>query len=131
MILNSGNLYNSITESEGGDMKNFKKDLCFVIPMVIICVLLILLKVTGLTIHIILSVVGVGILVAYAVITRKEWKLPVLEIVMRVLYAIALISGMVIMNIHSVAALSVIHKVSAVLSLMTIIALFIHKAIKK
>ena len=112
-------------------MKNLKKDLCFVVPMIIICVLLALLKVTGLTAHIILSAVGVAILVAYAIITKKEWKLPAIEIAMRVLYAIALITGIVIINVHGIAALSIIHKISAALSFVAIIVLFVHKAIKK
>ena len=111
-------------------MKSLKKDLCFVVPMIIVSILLCLLRVTGLTAHIVLSVVGVVVLVAYAVITKKEWKLPALEIAMRVLYGIALITGVVIMNVHGVAALSIIHKVSAALSFVAIVVLFVHKVIK-
>ena len=112
-------------------MKGIKKDLCLVVPMIVVSVLLSLLKVTGLTAHIVLSVVGVAILVAYAVMTKKEWKLPVLEIVMRVLYAIALITGIVIMNVHGIVVLAIIHKVSAISSFIAIIVLFVHKIIKK
>ena len=111
-------------------MKRLKKDLFFVIPMIVISVLLGLLKVTGLTTHIVLSVVGVGLLIVYAVVTKKEWKLPILEIAMRVLYGIAFITGIVIMNIHGVVALSIIHKISAILSFVAIVVLFVHKAIK-
>ena len=110
-------------------MSGLKKDLIFVIPMFVISILLILLKVTGMTVHIILSVLGVAILVVYAVMTKKDWKLPVLEIVMRAFYAVALITGIIIMNVHGVLALSIIHKISAMLSIISIIVLFVHKIV--
>ena len=111
-------------------MKSIKKDLFFVIPMVIINIILIMLKLTGLLPHIILSAVGVGILVLYAILTHKEWKLPALEIIMRVLYAIALITGIIIINVHGILALSIIHKICAILSFVALIALLIHKILK-
>ena len=110
-------------------MQKIKKDLFFVVPMIIINVLLIMLKVTGIVPHIIISVAGVAVLVAYAVMTIKEWLIPALEIVMRVLYGIALVTG-IIMNVHGVAVLGVIHKISAVLSFASLVALFIHKIVK-
>ena len=112
-------------------MKGLKKDLIFVIPMILILVLLAMLKVTGIIPHIILSVLGVAVLVAYTVVTVKDWKIPVLEIAMRALYAVALITGIIIMNVHGVLALSIIHKLSAVLSVVALVALFVHKIIKK
>ena len=47
---------------------------------------------------------------------------------MRAFYGIALITGIVIMNVHGIVALAVIHKVSAVLFMALIIVLLIHKA---
>ena len=111
-------------------MKNLKKDLIFAIPMVLIAVALCMLKLTGMTAHIVFSFVGVGVLVVYAIATKKDWKLPVLEIIMRVLYAVALITGIIIMNVHGILALSIIHKVSAVLSFVSFIVIFVHKAVK-
>ena len=111
-------------------MKNLKKDLSFAIPMILIAIALCMLKLTGIIAHIVFSFLGVAILVAYAIVTKKEWKFPMLEIIMRVLYAIALITGIVIMNVHGISALSIMHKISAVLSFVLLIALFIHKAIK-
>ena len=105
-----------------------KKDLIFTPVMVLIGVLLFLLKVTGMTAHIAISVIGVLVLIVYAVLTKKDWKIPALEIIMRVFYGIALITGIVIMNVHGIAALAVIHKVSAVLFMALIIVLLIHKA---
>ena len=106
-----------------------KKDLIFTPAMLIIGALLFLLRTTGMTAHIAISVIGVLVLVVYAVLTKKEWKIPALEIVMRAFYGVALITGIVIMNIHGVALLSIIHKASAVLFMVLIIVLFTHKLV--
>ena len=106
-----------------------KKDLIFTPIMLAIGVLLFLLRATGMTAHIIISVIGVLVLVIYAVLTKKDWKIPALEIIMRAFYGIALITGIVILNIHGIIVLSVIHKVSAVLFMVLIIVLLTHKAV--
>ena len=105
-----------------------KKDLIFAPIMLLIGVLLFLLRATGMTAHIVISVIGVLALIAYTVLTKKEWKIPALEILMRAFYGVALITGIVIMNVHGIVALAVIHKVSAVLFIALIIVLLIHKA---
>ena len=105
-----------------------KKDLMFAPIMLLIGVLLFLLRATGMTAHIVISVIGVLALIAYTVLTKKEWKIPALEILMRAFYGVALITGIVIMNVHGIVALAVIHKVSAVLFMALIIVLLIHKA---
>ena len=106
-----------------------KKDLIFSPAMLMIAVLLFLLRATGMTAHIAVSVIGVLVLIAYAVLTKKDWKIPALEISMRVFYGIALITGIVIMNVHGIAVLSIIHKASAVLFVLLLVALFLHKLI--
>ena len=106
-----------------------KKDFIFAPAMLVIGILLFLLRATGLTAHIVISVIGVLVLIAYAILTRKEWKIPALEIIMRVFYGIALITGIVIMNVHGIVALAVVHKVSAVLFLVLLVFLFVHKAV--
>ena len=106
-----------------------KKDLIFAPILLVVGVLLGLLKVTGMKAHIVLSIVGVIALVDYTVLTKKTWKIPALEVIMRAFYGIALITGIVIMNVHGIAAISIIHKVSAVLFMALIIVLFTHKAI--
>ena len=108
-----------------------KKNLLFIIPMLVVSVLLFLLRATGLTAHIAVSVVGLALLVAYALTTKKEWKCPALEIAQRVLYAIALISGVVVMNVHGAVAISLAHKISAALFVVLLVVTEIHKAIKK
>lgn len=108
-----------------------KKNLLFVIPMIVVAVLLFLLRATGLNVHIAVSVVGLLILVAYALATKKDWKSPALEILERVFYAIALISGVVLMKVHGVAAISIVHKISAVLFAVLLIVCEAHKAMKK
>ena len=106
-----------------------KKDLIFAPIMLLVGVALFLLRFTGMPIHIAISVVGALVLVAYTVLTKKEWKLPALEIVMRAFYGIALISGVVMMNVSGVAALAILHKISAVLFMALIIVLLTNKAL--
>ena len=106
-----------------------KKDLIFAPVMLLVGAALFLLRFTGMPVHIAISVVGALVLVAYTVFTKKEWKIPALEIVMRAFYGIALITGIVIMNVHGIVALAVIHKVSAVLFLALIVVLLVTKAV--
>ena len=105
-----------------------KKDLIFAPIMLVIGILLFLLRATGMAAHIAVSVIGVAVLVVSAVLTKKEWKIPALEIIMRAFYGIALITGIVIMNVHGIVALAIIHKVSAVLFLALQIVLLAYKA---
>ena len=108
-----------------------KKNLLFIIPMIVVAVLLFMLRATGMKVHIAVSVIGLVLLIAYTVATKKEWKNPALEILQRVCYGIALITGVVLMNVHGIAAVSVIHKISAVLFVVILVVTEIHKAIKK
>lgn len=108
-----------------------KKNILFLIPMLLVVVALFLLRATGMTAHIVVSVVGLVLLIAYTVATKKEWKNPALEILQRVCYGIALITGVVLMNVHGIAAISIIHKISAVLFVILLADVEIHKAIKK
>ena len=104
-----------------------KKDLIFAPILLLVGVALFLLRFTGMPVHIAISVVGAIVLAVYTALTKKEWKIPALEIIMRACYGIALISGIVIMNVHGVAALAVIHKASAVLFMALIIVLLVTK----
>ena len=106
-----------------------KKDLIFAPIMLLIGVLLFLLRATGMTAHIVISVIGVLALIAYTVLTKKERKIPALEILMRAFYGVALITGIVIMNVHGIAALAIIHKLSAVLFMALLIVLLVTKAV--
>ena len=108
-----------------------KKDLIFAPVLLLVGVALCLLRFTGMPVHIAISVVGALVLVAYTVLTKKEWKIPALEIIMRTFYGIALITGIVIMNVHGIVALAIIHKVSAVLFTALIIALLSYKLATK
>ena len=67
------------------------------------------------------------LLIAYAVLTKKEWKLPALEVIMRAFYGVALITGIVIMNVPGIAAVTAIHKVGAVLFMVLLVILLAHK----
>ena len=108
-----------------------KKDLIFAPVMLLVGAALFLLRFTGMSAHIAISVIGILVLAVYTVLTKKEWKIPALEIIMRAFYGIALISGVVIMNIHGIAALAIVHKVSAVLFMALIIVLLSYKLATK
>ena len=108
-----------------------KKKALFLIPMIIIAALLFMLRVTGLKAHIAVSVVGLLLLIAYTVMAKKEWKIPALEILWRVCYAVALITGVVLMNVHGIIAVAIVHKVSAVLFAVLLVGVELHKEIKK
>ena len=108
-----------------------KKNILFLIPMLLVVVALFLLRATGIKVHIAVSIIGLVLLIAYTVATKKQWKCPAFEIVTRVLYVVALITGVVLMNVHGIAAVSVIHKISAVLFAVLWIGVEVHKAIKK
>ena len=104
-----------------------KKDCIFAPILLVIGVLLCLLKTTGIIAHIVISVVGVVALIAYTVLTKKDWKIPALEVIMRAFYGIALITGIIIMNVHGIVALGILHKASAILFMVLIIVLLTHK----
>ena len=104
-----------------------KKDCIFAPILLAIGVLLCLLKTTGIIAHIAISVVGVVALIAYTVLTKKDWKIPALEVIMRAFYGIALITGIIIMNVHGIVALGILHKASAILFMVLIIVLLTHK----
>lgn len=107
-----------------------KKDFIFAPILLVIGVLLGLLKVTGMPVHIAISVVGVIVLVVYTVLTRKDWKIPALEMGMRVSYGIALISG-VVLKIKYIAALGIAHKIFAIVFVVALIVLFVCKLIAR
>ena len=107
-----------------------KKDLIFAPILVVIGALLWLLKLTGLTAHITISVIGILVLAVYTSATKKEWKLPALEIAMRACYGLALISGIVVLNVSGIAAIGIAHRVLASLFIAGVIAIVVHKFIK-
>ena len=108
-----------------------KKDLIFAPIMLLVGVALFLLRFTGIPVHIAVSVVGVLVLAVYTSVTKKEWKIPALEIIMRAFYGIAIITGIVIMNVDGILAIEIAHKISAALFVVLLVALFIYKLITK
>ena len=106
-----------------------KKDLIFTPARLVVAVLLFLLKATGMAAHIAISVVGLLVLAAYTSATKKEWKIPALEVVMRAFYGITLITGIVIMNVEGIIALAVAHKLCAALFVVSLVVLFVLKLV--
>ena len=105
-----------------------KKDLIFAPAMLAIGIVLFLLRATGMTAHIVVSIAGVLVLIAYTRATMKSWKVPALEIIMRACYGIALITGVVLKIVSGIAPLAIAHKASAALFVVLLIALlFTHK----
>lgn len=107
-----------------------KKDFIFAPVLLIIGIVLCLLKATGMTAHIVISIAGVFVLIAYTVLTKKEWKIVALEIGMRACYGLALLSG-IVLKIKYIAFLGIIHKIFAVVFVVALIALFVQKLITK
>ena len=108
-----------------------KKDVIFAPILMLIAAALFLLRWTGEPVHIAISVVGAIVLVIYTVLTKKEWKIPALEIVTRAFYGIALISGVVLMSASEILAIGIAHKASAVLFVAAMIALLVTKLAAK
>ena len=105
-----------------------KKDFIFAPILVLVGAALFLLDYTGMPVHIAVSVVGALALAVYTAATKKSWKIPALEIAMRAMYGLALITGIVVMN-ASVVAVAVVHRIFAVIFLVGLVALFVHKLI--
>ena len=108
-----------------------KKDLIFAPILLIVGVVLFMLKLTGLPAHIAISAVGIFALIAYTVLTKKEWKIIPLEIGMRASYGIAIVTGIVIMNVSGLLALAIIHKVFAAVFVIALAVLTATKLAKK
>ena len=108
-----------------------KKDLIFAPILVLVGCVLGMLQLTGMAAHIAASVVGVLALAVYTSLTKKEWKIPALEIIMRACYGIALITGIVLMNVEGILPLAIAHKVAAVLFVTLLVVLLITKAVSK
>lgn len=107
------------------------KNKVFFFLMLAVSVLLFLLRVTGMGAHIALSVIGIVSPVAFAVMTKKEWQKPAFEILMRVLFAVAVISGIVILKGAAVAALAIVHKAAAAAFLVVLLITYLPKLCKK
>ena len=108
-----------------------KKDIIFAPIMLVLGVLLALLRYTGIGAHIAISVIGIFVLALYTAATKKHWKIPALEIAMRLFYGVALITGPIIMKIKNIAALEIAHKASAGLFVGILVVLFVYKLIPK
>ena len=103
------------------------KNRFFLISMIVVSALLFLLRMTGLTVHIAVSVLGLAIMIPITVMTRKEWKIPALEVIMRVMYLVDIVTGGVLMKVHGVAALGIVHKIAAAAFVVLLMVLYIPK----
>ena len=106
------------------------KNRFFLISMIIVSALLAALRMTGLVAHIAVSVVGLAIMIPITIATRKEWKIPALEVIMRVMYFVAVVTGGALMKIHGVAALGILHKIGATVFMILLLVLYLPKCKK-
>ena len=106
-----------------------KKDFIFAPIMLLVGASLFLLDLTGMAVHIAVSVLGIFVLAAYTSLTKKEWKIPALEILMRAFYGIALITGVVTMNVKGIEAIAIVHKIFAIIFVALLVVLFVIKLI--
>ena len=106
-----------------------KKDFIFAHIMLAVGGGLFLFRATGLPVHIAVSVVGMFVLAMDTAAPKKGWKIPALEIIMRICYGTALITGPIVMKIKDVVALQIAHKASAALFVVLLVVLFVHKLI--
>ena len=104
-----------------------KKNIIFSALIILATVALFMLRITKMPVHIAVSFIGLALLIVFSVLTRKNWKLPALEIITRVFYFIALATGIVLMNVHGIAVLAVLHKVFAALFVVLLLVLFVQK----
>jgi hypothetical protein len=102
------------------------KNRIFLLSMAVVSVMLFLLRMTGLAAHIGVSIVGLVVMIPLTLQTRKEWKIPALEVIMRAMYLVAIVTGGILMKLHGVAALGVVHKISAAL-FVVLLVLYIPK----
>ena len=103
------------------------KNRFFLISMIAVSVLLFMLRMTGMAAHIGISVLGLAIMIPITLKTRKEWKVPALEIIMRVMYLVAVVTGGAMMKLHSIAALGMVHKIGAAVFAVLLLVLYIPK----
>ena len=103
------------------------KNRLFLISMVAVSLMLFLLSVTGQNAHNAVAVVGLVVMIGFTVATRKEWKSAGLEVVMRIAYLLALITGGVLLNAGEAGALGMVHRISAALFAVLLLILYIPK----
>ena len=103
------------------------KNRIFLLSMAVVSVMLFLLRMTGLAVHIGVSIAGLVVMIPLTLQTRKEWKIPALEVIMRAMYLVAIVTGGILMKVYGVAALGVVHKISAALFVVLLLVLYIPK----
>ena len=104
-------------------MKKF--DLISFVAIIACTIGLVLLKVTGLTGHIAISVIALAIMVACVVKGKKDWKNPKLEIAYRAFYLITLITGIVMVATNLTGVVAIVHKAACAVFAVIFVVNFI------
>ena len=108
------------------------KTILYTIFMIIILILLFLLKVTGMKLHIVFGILALIITITYTLLIRKNLKeyskkSIIMEILMRICLAIALITGFLFKPFGTVFVISIIHKIAAIVFTILLLAININK----
>ena len=103
------------------------KNRVLLISMIVVSALLAALRATGIAVHIAVSVAGLAIMIPITIATHKEWKIPALEVIMRAMYLLAVITGGALMKVQGVAVLNIAHKIGAVAFLVLLLVLYLPK----
>lgn len=101
-----------------------------------VSILLFLLKFTGMNIHIFLGIAGLILTIVYTLMIKKDFKeytktSVVIEVLMRVFYAIALISGFLLKIIEVKLIVAKVHKIAAVIFSILLLITSIKKLMAK
>lgn len=89
-----------------------KLDAITFIAIIITFVGLLMLHITGLTVHILISIFGLFIVIVSAILGKKDWQYPSLEISYRALYLLTLITGIYMTATYVTDVASIIHKIT-------------------
>ena len=108
------------------------KTILYTVFMVIISVLLFLLKITGMKMHIVLGILALIITIVYTLLIKKDLKELskkniVMEILMRVCFAVALITGFLLKPFGTFLIISIIHKFAAIIFVVMLLVINIRK----
>ena len=106
------------------------KNRFFLISMIVVSLLLVLLGMTDMTAHIVVSVLGLAIMIFFTLKTKREWTNTSMESLMRIVYLSNMVSGAAMMRVPGISTLEMLHKACAALFLFLLLVLYIPKCKK-
>lgn len=108
-----------------------KLDLFSFIAIIAATAGLALLRYTGIVAHVVISAIALIVMVVCAVVGKKDWKTPELEIAYRAFFLIALVTGIVMAASGKAGAIAIAHKTAWGIFAASFIVNFVFKLAKK